>query len=152
MLSTLLLVHSALRYVALVLILAAIFKSFMGWMGNKPYTTGDRKISLFTVITVHTQLVLGLILYFQSAWVKSGLADMGAAMKDKTLRFWTVEHIGMMIIAIILITIGSVSAKKAKSGLSKHKKTFWYFFIALLLILASIPWPFMAIGEGRSWF
>src|SRR3989304_9884440 len=114
MLSTLLLVHSALRYVALVLILAAIFKSFMGWMGNKPYTTGDRKISLFTVITVHTQLVLGFILYFQRAWVKSGLADMGAAMKDKTLRFWTVEHISMMIIAIILITIGSVSAKKAK--------------------------------------
>ncbi|MEW6467515.1 MAG: cytochrome B [Bacteroidota bacterium] len=151
MFSGLLLIHSALRYVALLLILTAIFRSLSGWLGKRPYTPADRKVSLFTVITVHTQLVIGLILYFQSTWVKAGLADMGAAMKDKLLRFWTVEHISMMVIAIVLITIGSVSAKKAPTDLAKHKRTTILFILALLLILASIPWPFMATGVGRSW-
>lgn len=152
MFESLLTVHSALRWVTLLLLLTAIAQSFAGWMGNKAYTPGNRKISLFTVITVHTQLVLGLVLYFMSPWTKTGMADMGAAMKDTVLRFWTVEHISMMVVAIVLITIGSVSAKKASADISKHKRTFWYFFIALLLILASIPWPFMQTGEGRGWF
>jgi hypothetical protein len=147
----LLLLHSVLRYVILILILMVLFRSLSGWLGKKPYTPLDRKLMLFSVIGAHSQLVIGLILYFMSPLVIAGMADMGAAMKDRTLRFWTVEHIAMMVIAIVLITLASAMSKRAKTDTSKHKKSFILFLIAILLILASIPWPFMALGAGRGW-
>lgn len=147
----LLLIHSILRYVLLVLMLLALARALPGWMKKQTYTTTDRKLALFTVISAHTQLLIGLALYFISPIVKTGLANMGSAMKDRILRFYTVEHISMMIIAIALITIGSVAAKRAQEETKKHKRVFILFLLALLVIFASIPWPFMAAGEGRGW-
>ena len=87
MLTGLLHTHNLLRYVILILILISIVKSFSGWMGKKQYTPGDKRFALFTLITAHLQLVIGLVLYFISPNVKVGLADMGGAMKDPGLRF-----------------------------------------------------------------
>lgn len=151
MYSGLLVTHSYLRYVILALILLTLFRSFSGWMGKKAYSPLDRKLTLFSVIGAHTQLVIGLTMYFMSPMVKAGMADMGAAMKDPILRFYTIEHIGMMVLAITFITIGSAKAKRAKDATAKHKKTFIFFLLAILLILASIPWPFMATGAGKGW-
>ena len=84
--------------------------------------------------------------------VKSALSDMGAAMKDKMMRFYAVEHISIMIVAILLITIGNAMAKRTTKDSDRIKKIFIYFFIGLLLILVSIPWPFQMVGAGRGWF
>src|SRR5262245_33225044 len=108
-------IHSLLRYVLLILLVVTIAKTLMGWMGKKAYTGGDRKLTLFTMVSAHLQLVVGLVLYFISPTVKVGLADMGAAMKDPGLRFWSVEHIGMMLVAIVLITLGNSLSKKGKT-------------------------------------
>ena len=151
MYDSLLLIHSLLRYALLAIMLLALLRSFTGWMGKKAYVPLDRKLSLFTVIGAHSQLVIGLIMYFMSPIVKAGLANMSLAMKDPILRFYTVEHISMMLIAIVLITMGSVMAKKAKDDVAKHKRTFLFFILALLIILASIPWPFMVANGGRGW-
>lgn len=150
MLQGLLHTHSLLRYILLIFILIAIIKAFSGWMGKKPYLPGDKKVALFTLISAHLQLVIGLILYFVSPTVKVGLSNMGAAMKDPSLRFWAVEHIAMMIIAIILITIGYSAAKRAASDEAKHKKIAIFFLLGLILIFIAIPWPWSAISRG--WF
>jgi len=71
-------------------------------------------------------------------------------MKDSTLRFYAVEHISVMVIAIILVTIGYRIAKSSKTEYTKYKRIFWYFFIALVLMLSRIPWPGMI--EGAGWF
>jgi hypothetical protein len=72
-------------------------------------------------------------------------------MKDSVARFYAVEHMTGMLIAIILITIGrGVSKKDIPDGV-KHKRTFWFFLVALVIILASVPWPFRA-GIARPWF
>jgi len=148
MLTGLLHTHNFLRYVILLLILISIVKSFSGWMGKKQYTPGDKRVALFTLITAHLQLVIGLALYFISPNVKVGLANMGGAMKDPALRFWTVEHIAMMIIAIILITLGYSLAKRAKDDTGKHKRVAIYFLIALIIIFLAIPWPWSAVSRG----
>lgn len=148
MLTGLLHVHSLLRYVLLLLILISIIKSFSGWFGNRQYLPGDKKVALFTLISAHLQLVIGLILYFISPTVQIGLADMGGAMKDPTLRFWAVEHLSMMIIAIALITIGYSSSKKAKTDELKHKRTAVYYLLALTVIFIAIPWPWKEIARG----
>jgi len=148
MLTGLLHTHNLLRYILLILILISIVKSFNGWLSKKSYSEGDRKLTLFTMISAHLQLVVGLILYFVSPNVKAGLADMGAAMKDPGLRFWTVEHIAMMLIAITFITFGNILSKKGKTDEAKHKRVAVLFLLALIVIFLAIPWPWSAVARG----
>ena len=148
MLTGLLHVHSLLRYVLLILLLISIVKAYSGWGGKKSYSPGDRKLALFTVISAHLQLVIGLVLYFISPNVKVALANMSEAMKNPELRFWAVEHIAMMLIAIILITIGSARAKRAATDEGKHKQIAIFFLLALLVIFIAIPWPWKEIARG----
>ncbi|MCB9048778.1 MAG: cytochrome B [Lewinellaceae bacterium] len=138
--------HSGLRWVVLALLLVAIVNALSKWRGGKQYTDGDRKITLFTMISAHVQLILGLILYFISPAVQFN----SATMSDKVLRFYSVEHLTIMILAIAVITIGYSQAKKKLEAAQKFRSTFTYYLIALLLILAGIPWPFRFPGAG--WF
>ncbi|MGL5891914.1 MAG: hypothetical protein ACRC3B_18620 [Bacteroidia bacterium] len=144
--------HSGLRWVALLLLIITGFKALSGWMGNKPYQSLDRKLATFTVISVHLQLVIGMILYFISPTVSAALDDFGAAMKVPALRFFALEHLLGMVVAIVFVTVGSASAKRAATDVLKHKRVAVWFLLALVLILAMIPWPFRAEGIARNWF
>jgi cell division protein FtsW (lipid II flippase) len=116
----------------------------MKWRSNVNYSEGDRKINLFTMISMHVQLLLGLALF-----TMSGRVDF-SQMKDAMFRFFSVEHTTMMVIAIALVTIGHAKSKKAADDAKKHKTIFIYYLIALLLVLVAIPWPFR--GWGNGWF
>ena len=144
--------HSILRWVLLILLLASIIKSFTGWQGKKVFTGGDRKLFLFTLITTHINFLVGIyLLFFGTIGIVSGGLPAGVdIMKDKTFRFFWIEHPVGMLIAIVLITIGNSMSKKAATDVLKFKKAFWFFFIALIIILATVPWPFREI-IGRPW-
>ena len=142
--------HSFLRYIALILLIIATLKSISGFVSKKEFSPLDNKLSLFTFISMHLQLTIGLILYFISPIVQTGLGDMGSAMKEPSLRFWTVEHISMMLVAIILVSIGRISAKKATDDNTKFKRQAILFTIGLIIIMISIPWPFSKVA--RPWF
>lgn len=145
--------HNILRWVILLLLLIALIRAVAGMSAKKPFTNGDKKTGLFLMISAHTQFLVGLILWFTGPWGFKLLQNIGfsAAMKDPVARFWIMEHNVGMLIAIILITIGRGVSKKALPDAVKHKRTFWFFFIALVIILASVPWP-GRIGVGRPWF
>lgn len=135
--------HSWLRWILLILLLVSIVKSLSGFTGKKTLTAGDKKIWLFTMISAHTTLLIGLILLFVGTFgIAKGVPEGVSVMKNATYRFYWVEHPLMMIIAIALITVGRGQAKKSIPDTIKYKKAFWFFLIALLLILAAIPWPF----------
>lgn len=140
--------HSALRYVALILLLATVVKTFIGWQQNKAFTAADDKLSLFTFISLHIQLLIGLILYFISPTVEVAMANVGEAMKNPELRYFLVEHISVMIIGIVVVSVGRIKAKKLTNDLQKHKTTFVFFAIGLVLILSRIPWPFTTVARG----
>jgi uncharacterized membrane protein len=89
--------HSGFRYIVIILVLAAIIGALAGWFGKKTYTEGNRKLNLFAMISVHTQFLLGLILYFLSPFVQFN----STTMKTPDTRYWTVEHITMMLFAIV---------------------------------------------------
>lgn len=129
--------HSGLRYIVLILLVLAIVKSIIGWISKKEFSKGDAQIGLFLMIFVHIQLLLGLFLYMIQGWLSLPFAE---AMKDSVSRFWKVEHLAGMIIAITLITIGRIRAKKLNEDLRKHKASVIYYAIALILIIGSIPW------------
>jgi hypothetical protein len=135
MYGTFLLLHSLVRYFVLILLIVLIIKSFSGWRSKAAFTGTDNKISLFTLIATHTQFLLGLILYFfASPFVKFG-AD---TMSNRDIRYWTVEHISMMLIAIALITIGRNTMKKLNDGPSKHKRLFIFNLVALVIIIMAV--------------
>lgn len=139
--------HSGWRWVVLILLLAAIFKAFSGWRGKKEFTVSDKKLFMFAMIAFHIQIVGGLVMYFISPKV----AFVAGMMKDTMLRFYAIEHIFAMIIAMILITIGHSKSKKLVESEKKYKKIFVFYTISILIVLASIPWPFRAV-LGANWF
>lgn len=127
--------HSGWRYVVLALVLISIITAFAGWFGKNNYTNGNRKLNLFSMISMHIQLLIGLALYFMSPKVMLG--DFGATMKNAVARYWTVEHALMMIIAIVLITIGHSKSKKA-IGYNKHKVVAIFYTISFVVVLVAI--------------
>jgi len=139
--------HSYLRWILLVLLLVSIVKSLSGLNGKKALTAGDKKLWLFTMISAHTTLLIGLILIFFGRFGVLNLPEGISVMKDSFYRFYLVEHPLMMIIAIVFITIGRGQAKKSIPDAVKYKKAFWFFVVALILILAAIPWPSREIGR-----
>src|ERR1700761_4032497 len=150
MYTVLLYLHSFLRWAILILSLVVLFKSYGGMTGGKPFTAGDKKTGLFLMICAHTTLLVGLTLWLTGPWGLANIRNLGfgEVMKERVYRFYAVEHLTGMLIAIVLITIGRGAAKKNITDLAKHKRTFWFILVALLIILATAPWPFRA-GIGR---
>lgn len=141
--------HSILRWVIIVLMVTAIVRS---WNSNKPFSTTDGKIGLFLLISAHTTLVIGLYLWIFGPWGLANIRNLGfgGVMKDKAYRFYAVEHLFGMLVAIALITIARGAAKKNIPDAAKHKRVFWLLLVALVIILATVPWPFRA-AIGRPW-
>ena len=144
--------HSLIRWILLVLLIITIFRSYNGWKNKRSFLPSDKRFALFTLIFSHVQLLIGFVLYMVSPAVQMALPDMSAAMKDKILRFWSVEHISVMIIAIMIITIGYSLSKRAANDTERFRKLFIFFTISLIIILVTIPWPFTETGTGRGWF
>ena len=139
--------HSGLRWVVLILMLLAIVNSLI----SRNYEKKHKMINLFAMISLHTQLLIGLILYFISPRVKFVENWMSSKVSGGAFRFYNLEHILMMIIAIILVTIGRKIAEKQSTDIVKHKKIRTFYTIALVIIIASIPWPFRT-ALGGAWF
>jgi uncharacterized membrane protein len=145
--------HNFLRWIVVILALIAIYKSYVGKSNNKTFTAGDKKISLFYMIALDVQLLLGLMLYFTGPWGIKNISNqgMGNVMKDATSRYFAIEHLIGMIVAIILGHIAYTFAKKDIDDNTKFKKILTYTSLSLLLLLVFIPWPFRE-GIGRALF
>ena len=126
--------HSGFRYIVLLLVLLAIIRAWADWLGKKSYSEGNRKLNLFAMISLHTQLLIGLVLYFLSSHVQFN----SETMKNSDIRYWTVEHLTAMIIAIILVTIGHSKSKRITLPEGKHKTIAIYYTLALVIIVVTI--------------
>lgn len=126
--------HSGFRYIILVLFIYTILMAFIGWLAGRPYDNRNRLTNLFAMISAHTQLLIGIVLYFLSPLV----AFNSTTMKDPTTRYFTVEHWLMMLIALVLITIGHSKSKKLVLPEAKHKTIALFYTLALLIIIGTL--------------
>lgn len=139
-------VHSWMRYVVIATCLWSLMRAAMS--KGRPWTPADARASRLFVISLDLQVLLGLLLYLVlSPFTKQAMSDMGAAMKVGALRFWVVEHLLGMIVAVALAHIGAVKIRKASGDARRHRLTLIFFGLALLAIFASIPWPGMPAGR-----
>jgi hypothetical protein len=148
MYGALLVVHSLVRWPVVILGLLAAARAVAGWFGRKPWTATDNSLGLWFSIALDIQFLLGFALYlFLSPFTTEAFQDFGAAMRNAPLRFWAVEHIGLMLVAVILVHVGRVSTRRAGDATARHRRAAVFSLLVLLAILAAIPWPGTANGR-----
>jgi hypothetical protein len=148
MYSLLLVVHSLLRWVVLAAGLVAFGRAVAGMRGRRPWTTGDDRAGQLFVGMLDLQFLIGIALYLVfSPITRAAFQDFGAAMGSPMLRFWAVEHLFGMVIAVALAHVGRVRVRKTTDPVRRHKLTAIFFGLALVAIFATIPWPGMPAGR-----
>jgi len=141
MYNTVKMVHSYWAYFVLIVLIIASVNAIIKSVSGKEYEAKDFRISLFTLIVSHIQLLLGLLLYFVSPRLELfSELGMGGVMKDAVNRLYLVEHPIINIIAVALITIGYSKHKKKLTSKPKLKLIAVFYTIALVLFLSRIPW------------
>ena len=133
--------HSYWAYLVLIVLIVATVNALIKYFGDKEFGAFDFRISLFTLIVSHLQLLIGIVMFLVSPYLKIiGDNGMGAVMKDPVLRNNVVEHPLTMLIAIVLITIGYSKHKKKLTSRPKFKLLSIFYTLALILVLVKIPW------------
>lgn len=133
-------IHSLLRYAVLGGVAIAGLAALRGYLAKSPILSWERASAIIAMILCHVQLVIGLLLYL----TRFGSFEERFGAGSDMLRFWKMEHIGTMILAVALITIGRILSKKATTEPAKQLRIAVFYLIGFLLMFAMIPWPFMA--------
>jgi hypothetical protein len=142
MYNAVLLLHSWIRWVALIAAVGATLNALLR------RDAGADRWSLIAVTALDTQMLLGLLLYLVlSPFTTQAMKDFGLAMRTPQLRFWAVEHAGMMFLAVVLAHVGRVLARKAATPQAKRSRLLLCFAAATFAMLAGTPWPWMANGR-----
>src|SRR4051794_11941684 len=140
MYTTVLALHSWVRWIALVEVVGTALAALRGKVEGSS-SLADRW-GLVAMVALDLQLLMGVLLYFVvSPNMKPILENFGAAMKDPAARFWAVEHVTAMMAAIILAHVGRVLARKAVSPAGKRSRLMICFGLATLLMIVGMPWP-----------
>lgn len=138
MYSTVKMLHSYWAYLVFLMLVVATFNALFKTFTNKEYEARDFRISLFTLIVSHIQFLIGIILWFVADYF--GEMSMGEIMKNSAIRNVAVEHPVAMLLAVAFITIGYSKHKKKLTSAKKLKTIAIFYSIALILVLAKIPW------------
>jgi heme A synthase len=138
--------HSYNRYLLLIALVYVLYRSFSGWLGKKPFEKADNTASVALLGLTHLQALLGLIQYFAtSAFTTSGLP-----ISDPWVRYFKMEHISAMLLAVVLIQLGRTFSKKASTDEAKHKKLATYTAIATLIIVGTLAMKGLLLGTLAS--
>lgn len=147
MYSTLLVIHSLIRWFVLVILLYSIFRAFIGYAKSKTFSKTDNAFRHWTATVAHIQLMIGIILYTQSPIVKFFWSNSEIEIQNLDLTFYGLIHLILMLTAIVVLTIGSALTKRKVADKEKFKTMLIWFSIALIIIFIAIPWPFSPLSN-----
>jgi hypothetical protein len=144
MYSAVLIAHSWLRWIAILLGVVATITAFTD---RGPSNAADRW-GLFFMMVLDIQMLLGLLLYLVlSPFTAQALNNFGAAMRNPALRFWAVEHVSVMLVAVVLAHLGRMLARTARTPQSKRRRQIVCYTLATIAMIAATPWPGTANGR-----
>ncbi|MBV6520093.1 MAG: hypothetical protein MNPFHGCM_00198 [Gemmatimonadaceae bacterium] len=133
--------HNLLRWVVIVAGMYATFRFWRAWLQRGSWTPTEGRWAQVFVIALDAQFVVGLVLYvFLSPLTRQAFANMGAAMRDAPVRYFVVEHVVMMLAAIVLAHVGNVRVKRAATDAAKLQNAALWFGVATAAVLGFVPW------------
>ncbi|KAA5532543.1 hypothetical protein F0919_17320 [Taibaiella lutea] len=143
--------HNLTRWFVLASLLYAIYRACKGYISKAVFSRTDNAVRHWTATIAHIQLMIGIILYFQSPVIKYFMSDFKEAIKNSDTVFFGLIHGSLMLTAITVLTIGSAKAKRMKTDSGKFKVMLIWFSLALIIIFIAIPWPFSPLAK-RPYF
>ncbi len=143
----LLTIHSGLRWAVLFMLVVLFVAAIRGWRAGAAMEKRDRALKGAAIGLADLQLLLGLTLYLTGPWVEAFREDVGRVMRTAVLRFFVVEHVTGMLAGLAVLHVASVLSKRAGDPKTAWRRLAIGVGLALLLILASIPWPFLPYGR-----
>lgn len=151
MFQTLTFYHSTLRWLVLLSLIYAIIRAAKGYYSGRPFSATDNAVRHWTATIAHLQLALGMWLYTQSPIIRYFWKNVKDSLPDRNLLFFGIVHIGLMLTAIVVVTIGSAKARRKEKDKEKFGTMLLWFTAGLLLILMAIPWPWSPLAQ-RPYF
>jgi len=141
-------IHSLLRWAVLGAGLVALVRALAGARTRREWSAADSRAGLWFVIAMDLQLLIGLVLYLALSPITAvALQDFSGVMGNSMLRFWAVEHIVGMVAAVALVHIGRARIRTTQDAARRHKLAAIFFGLALVAIMATIPWPGTPAGR-----
>lgn len=144
--------HSLFRWLVVLSLTYATAVACQGWITKRAFSKYDNLVRHGTATIAHIQLLLGLALYFVSPIVQYFLQNFSEGVHQREIRFFGMEHIFMMLLAIALLTVGAVKTKRQTADVLKFKTMAIWFSVAWVVIFFSIPWPFLPLSPHRPYF
>jgi hypothetical protein len=136
--------HNLVRWAVLIFGLFAAGRALIGWFGRRGWLPVDDRLGLFFTMSLDIQALLGLILYFVlSPITTENFSRFGDAMSSANIRFYLIEHLLLMIVALVLAHIGRNRAKKAPNPIARHRASAIFYTIAIILVIVAIPWDLL---------
>ncbi len=139
--------HNITRWVLIILALIVIVRGLTGWLRGRRFNKDDNRYGMLYTVFFDVQLLLGMVLYFTKGWAGVLAADFGAAMRSSGTRFFAIEHLLLMLIALVVAHVARSLSRKASSDLLKHRRAAIGFLVSFVLMLIAIPWPFLSYGR-----
>jgi cytochrome b561 len=143
----LLFLHGIVRWLVLILLVSSVYAAWRGLQRRRSFTNAMNALRHWTATTAHVQLMIGIVLYVKSPFVKMYFAMPAKGEKNSDGFFFGILHIAMMLSAIAVLTIGSAMAKRKTTDRDKYSTMLLWFSIALFLIFLAIPWPFSPLSK-----
>lgn len=145
--------HSWLRWIVVLAGVVIVVRFLAGWLGKRDWEMLDARLATVFPMLLDIQLLIGLLLYFVASPITTGaLKNFGAAMSNAATRFYAVEHLLIMLVALVVAHVGSVLVKRRSAAPARFRLGAILFGLAVLFILFAIPWPFVSAGANRPWF
>lgn len=147
MYSGLLYFHSLFRWLVLILLLGAVFRAAHGLWKQRTFGKSDNLLRHWTATAGHVQLIIGILLYINSPVIRFFFSETKQAMQHRETTFFSLIHSGLMLLAMVVLTVGSAMAKRRTSDSEKFKTMLWWFLTTLLILIIAIPWPFSPLAN-----
>ena len=139
--------HNLMRWLIVLAGIWAVARSVEGWWRGRPWTRQDTLAGLCFSTCLHLQLVIGVLLYLNSPYVRPIFTALGYATSSLFAFFFTLGHPLAMVSAVLLAQVTYSLCKRSRDDRSRFRRAALGYSLTALLILAAIPWPALSYGR-----
>ncbi|MGJ1318744.1 hypothetical protein ACR776_09275 [Sphingobacterium spiritivorum] len=139
--------HSIFRWLVLASILYSIGRAYTAYKASQDFSAYDNQVRHWTATITHIQLIIGMVLYIRSPVTSYLWKNINLSFKHIDIVFYGLLHPLLMLLAVVVITIGSALAKRQQVSRKKYKTMLIWFSVALVIIFLAIPWPFSFLSQ-----